>query len=246
MTRRWADLGSRLSVLAVGLTLGLLLSVGWQRPLGAGAVPPDTTAGAGRIWEAIDRLEAEQQALRATLSALRQEAAGRQSEIAADTDRLRALQSEVDRQRLLAGLIAVQGPGVEILLDDSAAEIPARADPSTYIVHEFDLRDIVNLLWMAGSEAIAINGERMVSSSAISCVGTTILINSTRLSPPYLIRAIGNPRVQSDYLRNPSYLRELRARVRTVGLQFEVRAMIGLTVPAYGGSFAVQHAQPGE
>jgi len=246
VTRRWAGLGRRLAILAAGLTLGLLLSLGWQRPPGTGADATGATAESGRIGGAIDRLEAEQQALRARLSTLREETARREGEIAADTDRLNGLQAEVDRQRLLAGLQPVQGPGVLVILDDSDAKVPARADPSDYIVHEFDLRDIVSLLWMAGSEAIAINEERLVASSSISCVGTTILVNNTRLSPPYAVRAIGNPRLQQDYLRNPSYLRELRDKARTVGVRVEVREATTLSLPAYSGSLTVQHAQPGE
>jgi uncharacterized protein YlxW (UPF0749 family) len=230
--------------LLVGLTLGLLLSVGWQTAsqTSVGATNPQ----ASRILLSIQRLEAEQQELKATLAELRQELSERQRSAAAQTDRLQVLEVELNRQRLLAGLLPVEGTGVVVTLDDSSVQIPPGANPNAYIIHEYDLRDIVNLLWMSGSEAIAINDERLVSTSSVYCVGSTVMVNNTRLSPPYLIRAIGNPRVQQDYLRNPSHLQDLKEKQRLYGLRFEVKDIAKLTLPAYSGGFLIQHARPGE
>jgi uncharacterized protein YlxW (UPF0749 family) len=233
-----------LSILAVGLTVGLLLSLSW-RPSSEGNVIA-TDQGSHQVWRSIERLESEQQELKATLAQLRQDLAQRQQTAAADTDRLQALTSALEQQQLLAGLTSVQGQGVLVTLDDSAVQIPPGADPNAYVIHEYDLRDIVNLLWMAGSEAIAINGERLVGNSSLYCVGTTVMVNNTRLSPPYLIRALGNSRVQQDYLRNPSYLQDLKQKSRLYGLKFDVEAIANLVLPAYSGSFLVQYARPGE
>jgi uncharacterized protein YlxW (UPF0749 family) len=205
-----------------------------------------TSPQASRISLSIQRLEAEQQDLKATLAELRQEFAGRQRAAAAQTDRLQVLEVELDRQQLLAGLTPVQGPGVVVTLDDSTMQLPAGVDPNAYIIHEYDLRDIVNLLWMAGSEAIAINAERLVSTSSIYCVGSTVMVNNTRLAPPYFIQAIGNPRVQQDYLRNPSHLNDLKEKQRLYGLLFEVKDVANLSLPPYSGGFLIQHARPGE
>jgi uncharacterized protein YlxW (UPF0749 family) len=231
-------------IAAVGLTLGLLLSLRLKTTVGieAGVLEPQTS----RVQLSIQRLEAEQQELKADLAELRRELAGRQQVAAANTDRLQALKAELDRQQLLAGLVPVQGPGVLVTLDDSTVVIPNGADPNIYIIHEYDLRDIVNLLWLAGSEAIAINDERLVSNSSVYCVGSTVMVNNTRLSPPYLIRAIGNPRVQQDYLSNPSYLQNLKEKQRLYGLRLDVKSVSGLTLPTYSGGFLVQYARPGE
>lgn len=243
-TGRLSTIGRNLSILLAGLTLGLLLSLGWQPA-------SQTSAGAdgqqsSKIYLSIERLEAEQEDLKRTLAGLRQELAERQQTAATQTDRLQILKDELDRQQLLAGLTPVKGPGVEVILDDSTAQIPYGADPNAYIIHEYDLRDIVALLWTAGSEAVSINDERLVSHSSVYCVGSTVMVNNTRLSPPYMIRAIGNSRVQQDYLRNPSYLRPLKEKQRLYGLRFEVQGAAELQLPAFTGSFLVQHARPGE
>jgi uncharacterized protein YlxW (UPF0749 family) len=233
-----------ISMLAVGLTLGLLLSLAW-RPLTRDRIA-EIRPVSGEVWLSIERLETEQRELKTTLVELRRELAERQQAAAANTDRLQALQAELDRQKLLAGLTPVQGPGVLVTLDDSDAAVLPGADPGAYLIHEYDLRDIVNLLWMAGSEAIAINGERLVSNSSIICLGSTVMVNDTRLSPPYFIRAVGNPRVQQDYLRNPSYLEQLKEKQRLRGLRFDIEGVPTVSLPAYTGGFPVQYAGPGD
>lgn len=243
MTGRWQGIVRGVLLLAVGLTLGLLLSL-VLRPSVTDTITP-VDAGSARVWLSVERLEAEQRALKASLAELRQELAERQQVTAANTDRLQALKAELDRQQFLAGLTPVRGPGVVVTLNDSQAQVPSGSDPNAFIIHEYDLRDIVNLLWMAGSEAIAINEERMVSDSSIYCLGSTVMVNNTRLSPPYSIRAIGNPRIQQDYLRNPSYLRHLKEKVRLYGLRFDVEAATSVSLPAHTGGFLVQHAKPG-
>jgi uncharacterized protein YlxW (UPF0749 family) len=237
-------MGRNISILFVGLTVGLLLSLSWrpQTETNARATEQELSG----VWLSIQRLETEQQELKTTLAELRRDLAGRQQAVAAQTDRLQALKAELDRQQLLAGLVPVQGPGVMVTLDDSTVRIPPGADPNAYIIHEYELRDIVNLLWMAGSEAVAVNDERLASHSSIYCVGSTVMVNNTRLSPPYSIRAIGNPRVQQDYLNNPSYLKNLKEKERLRGLLFDVKGIANLTLPAYSGGFLVQHARPGE
>jgi len=233
-----------LALLAVGLVLGLLLALGWRgpEPNYAAEVAPQS----GRVWSSIEKLEAEQQTLKAKLAALREELSQDRLAAATDTDRLEALRTELERQQLLAGLTAVRGPGVMVVLDDSEVEIPSADDANAYIIHEHDLRDIVNLLWMAGSDSIAINDQRLVNNSSIYCVGSTVMVNDTRLSPPYLIRAIGNPRVQQDYLRNPSYLRSLKEKSQLYGLSFEVEPLSNMVLPPYDGGLMVQHARPGQ
>jgi uncharacterized protein YlxW (UPF0749 family) len=231
-------------ILLVGLALGLLLGASWQPQIATSSLASGRDES--RIWLSIERLEAEQQELKTTLAELRRQVADRQQAAAAHTDRLQALKAELDRQQLLAGLVPLQGPGVVVTLDDSTVQVPPGADPNAYIIHEYDLRDIVNLLWIAGSEAVAVNDERLVSSSSVYCAGSTVMVNNTRLSPPYLIRAIGNPRVQQEYLRNPSYLENLKEKERLYGLHFEVKAMANLTLPAYSGGFLIRYARPGE
>jgi uncharacterized protein YlxW (UPF0749 family) len=98
---------------------------------------------------------------------------------------------------------------------------------------------------LAGAEAIAVNDERIVHSTSVYCVGSTVMINDTRLSPPYEITAIGDPLRLQDHLRNPGYLSDLRARYARFGLSLGIVRDDSITIPAYRGSVLQRFAQPG-
>lgn len=104
-----------------------------------------------------------------------------------------ALAKELERTRLEAGVLPVKGPGVEIIMNDSKNRPKPGEEDYFYLVHDVDLIQAVNELWAIGAEAIAVNGQRIVSNSSIRCVGPTILVNTVRLSPSYTIAAIGDP-----------------------------------------------------
>jgi uncharacterized protein YlxW (UPF0749 family) len=113
--------------------------------------------------------------------------------------------------RTLVGLTPLEGPGIIVELNDSTRPPRAGEDPNKTILHFTDIATIVGELWAAGAEPIAINGERIVSSTGINCVGTTILCNTKRLAPPYVITAIGDAARMQHYLRRPGGGLELLA-----------------------------------
>ena len=90
------------------------------------------------------------------------------------------------------GLVGVEGAGITITLDDAPVREPGMP-PSWFIIHDYDIRTILNELKTAGAQAIAINGERVVPMSEQICAGPTIIINDNRYPVPYIIEAIGEP-----------------------------------------------------
>ena len=236
---RRANASRNISFLIVAVVLGALISLQWNSPL------PSVPASHERATElTIQRLEAEQEELKATIAQLRSQLDAYQQQSTERTKMLEEIKTQLAGQKLRAGLLPVQGPGVRVVLDDGAQRMMP-SGPGDYLVHEYDIRDVVNLLWMAGSEAIAINQERVVASTSIYCVGSTVMVNDTRLSPPYVIQAIGLPDAQSEVLRNPSYLRDLKDRAARYGVQFNVTKAWNLKLPAYAGSFIIRYARPG-
>ena len=99
---------------------------------------------------------------------------------------------------LKSGFTDVKGPGITIKLDDAVAR--QDADPMLLIIHDQDIRIILNELKKAGAQAISINGERIVATSELVCAGPTILINRNRYPVPYVINAIGDPDLLYDTL----------------------------------------------
>src|SRR4029434_10732928 len=115
-----------------------------------------------------------------------------------EVDHLSAAQNEPDRlpqpdrQSIVAGLTAVAGPAVTVTLSDAPASVVADGiDPDLLVVHQQDIQAVVNALWSGGAEAMTIQGQRVVSTTGIKCVGNVVILHGVPYSPPYRISAIG-------------------------------------------------------
>jgi uncharacterized protein YlxW (UPF0749 family) len=136
---------------------------------------------------------------------------------------------------------ALGGPGVEIIIKDSAKPLTKGEDPNIAIVHNDDLLRLVNELRTAGSEAVAVNDQRMVESSEITCAGTTILVNKTRIAPPFSIRAIGDPETMVNALKMRGGIVEY---LQFYGIQVNISKKSEVLVPAFSGSTLRKFAKP--
>jgi uncharacterized protein YlxW (UPF0749 family) len=132
------------------------------------------------------------------------------------------LQDQIDSLSVAAGTAAVEGPGLTVTLDDSSAARSPTGDPNDLIVHEADIQTVVNGLWAAGAEVVAINGERLTATSAVRCAGNTLLLHGTLHSPPYAITAIGEPAVLAASFANQPGMRRLAAAADAFGLELDV------------------------
>jgi uncharacterized protein YlxW (UPF0749 family) len=233
-----------IGVTIVAVILGVYLAAQWQsKPRRASAAPEYRREVATAT---IQRLEAEQADLKMRIADLRRELAQAQQSTDDQSD-LGRLSADLEQEKLLAGTVPVKGVGVRIVLDDSSVKtIPPKEDPALYIVHEYQLRDVVNVLWSAGAEAISINGERMVEPTSIYCVGSTILVNDTRTSPPYEFLVIGDQARLEAALGDAANLKALKSRIKLYGLQFTVQRQRELALPAYAGGLDVRVAVRGD
>ncbi|WP_193104484.1 DUF881 domain-containing protein [Brachybacterium sp. FME24] len=130
--------------------------------------------------------------------------------------------------------VAMSGPGVVLSLDDSVPlpSSPGVDEGTVNRVTDGDLQRAVNGLWAAGAEAIAVNGQRLSTSSAIRTAGSAVLVDFRPLSPPYGITALGDPetlRSAVDAGETGDYLSEISARF---GIRTSWDAGEELTVPA--------------
>lgn len=145
---------------------------------------------------------------------------------------------QLELQQVLAGTTDLEGEGVIVTVDDSG-ESPQ--DKPEFLVHDMDLIMIVNELSGAGAEAIAVNDQRLVATSEIACAGTTILVNRQRLTPPFVIKAIGSSRQLSETLQlRGSHMETLKV----MGLSIEVEAADRVFIPKYQGKLRFHYAKP--
>jgi len=183
--------------------------------------------------EAAD-LRTQADRLRARLAGIRRDAATRQAG-SADAER------QLNGMEESNGLVAVAGPGVKVTLDDSSMKESPTGNLNDLVIHSQDVQAAVNGLWRAGAEAIGINGQRLVSTSAVLCVGNTLLLNGTVHSPPYVISAVGAK--QSEF-ESDELVRRLHDDADAFGLRFSVSREDDLHVPAFVGSVTPKYATP--
>ncbi len=137
--------------------------------------------------------------------------------------------------------VALSGPGVEVTIKDSGKPLAKGEDPNIAIVHNDDLLRLVNELRTAGAEAIVVNDQRMVESSEVTCAGTTILVNKSRIAPPFVIRAIGDPDTMVNALKMRGGIVEY---LQFYGIQVNIAKKSEVLVPAFSGSTLRKYAKP--
>ena len=229
-----------LVLLLPAVLFGLLVSVQWRTQAERNEL---TVRYNTPLLDAAKTLQNEQNALKVTLAELRAELDRIQSSASTQSDAAKDLQSRIDGLKIVAGLNERAGDGVEIILDDARGAAAAK-DVEKSICHNTDLTDIVNQAWRGGAEAIAINDERIVGSSSIYCVGSTIMVNGTLMSPPFKVLVIGPQNELLATYDDPTQLRDIKQRRDIYGLGFRVSRATGLHLPPYRGALNVRFAAP--
>lgn len=155
---------------------------------------------------------------------------------AQDDELVASLDRQLTEVRTAAGLVELVGPGVVLQIEDASGPIPPDAAPGDYRVSAADLRDLVSELWLAGAEAIAVNGERITPTTAAVDIGSSILVNSAYLAPPYQVSAIGPDDLYDRLTASPGFVRLVQDRVDQFGLRLGFAVLEDVVVPAYSGT----------
>ena len=153
----------------------------------------------------------------------------------------RALAEEVRRLEVAAAGVAVSGPGVVVTLDDADLS----GDDADNRITDADLQTVVNALWAAGAEAVSVNDRRVGPLTAIREAGGVVLVDYRHVTPPYVVRAVGDPDLMEPaFAESPAALR-LRTYVEAFGLRFDVERAKRLDLPSSETS-KLRHARPGD
>lgn len=187
--------------------------------------------------ERTARLEARLRELRAELARL---ADGRTH------GELARLKEERNRLARAAGLTPVNGPGILVELADS--QLAGRGDPQSadFQIQDLDLQVVVNELWRGGAEAIAINDQRVVATTAIRNAGGAVLVNYSVLTSPYRIAAIGDSAALKRRLEASPVAAQFRRWAEVYRLGFTVGEQDRLTAPAFVGALQFRYARAAE
>jgi uncharacterized protein YlxW (UPF0749 family) len=223
--------------------IGFALAIAWVH----------THRGAPQAVKVHDGLVERVHAAARTADALDRQATG----LGAQLSRLRTgalagdagLRARLQRRQLLAGVLPVTGPGLEVTLGDPPEKTEPSAAPSrgaalATILTDRDLRSVVNQLWSDGAEAIAVNGSRLTPVSAIRFAGQAVLVDLHPIASPYVIDAVG----PAEALDTGFAASDVASRYQTLqqadGITFSVAEKDALDLPAAAVA-ALRFASPG-
>ncbi len=195
------------------------------------------------ITDKRTRLEEREQRAAALRTAVDQDAAR-----LADVDEpVKKARQRADAMREQAGFTQLHGPGITVTLNDSSrrptgggTNVPQNDD---LVVHQGDVQAVVNALWAGGAEAMSIMDVRVISTSAVRCVGNTLLLHGQVFSPPFKITAIGEPTAMHRALESAEGVQQFRDAVADYGLGYTETVERNVTVRAYDGSSDLRSAE---
>ena len=152
-------------------------------------------------------------------------------------------ESIAESDAIMAGTVAVTGPGLSVTLDDAPPSTPLSATvrPDSLVVHQQDLEAVINALWAGGAQAMTLQGQRVTVTTAFRCVGNVLSLGGRVYSPPYRVEAIGDPTALEAALGASREIAIYRQWVDRVGLGWSVDVADSLEIPA--GSLPAALAQ---
>ncbi|MDX2542981.1 DUF881 domain-containing protein [Streptomyces sp. WI04-05B] len=188
------------------------------------------------------RLDESNAALRDDVEALAERDDGSTS---AEDARLAALEKAAGTQK-------VKGQALTVTLNDAppnaTAKLPGYPEPQPdyLVIHQQDLQAVVNALWQGGAKGIKVMDQRLISTSAVRCVGNTLILQGRVYSPPYKITAVGDPDRLRGALTASKAIQNYMVYVNVYGLGWQVDEDGTVTLPGYSGTVDLHYAKPVE
>ncbi|MDH6625153.1 uncharacterized protein YlxW (UPF0749 family) [Streptomyces sp. LBL] len=151
-----------------------------------------------------------------------------------------------------AGTQKLTGKALSVTLNDAppnaTAKLPGYPEPQPdyLVIHQQDLQAVVNALWKGGAQGIKVMDQRLISTSAVRCVGNTLILQGRVYSPPYKITAVGDPEKLRKTLTASPAIQNYMVYVNVYGLGWKVEEDGRVTLPGYSGTVDLQYAKPVE
>jgi uncharacterized protein YlxW (UPF0749 family) len=202
-----------------------------------------TTQERSPLVETALGLQTQQKQLQQQILDLRGQIKGLEDQGQGTTAQQRQLNASLQEARIDAGLIPLTGTGIVFRLADSTQPVPANGNPADYSVTARDIRTVVAELWLAGAEAIAVNGERIVATTGVLDIGGTILVNSAYLAPPYQVSAIGPTDMLDQLGLSQGWIDFIQTRRGRFGVDVSFAEPATVDMPAFAGSLNLRESR---
>ena len=163
------------------------------------------------------------------------------------------LQATARAEAAGAGTLPVTGPALTVKLDDAPhpqqeqglQTLPGHPSADDLVVHQQDVQAVVNALWAGGAEAMTIMNQRVLSTTAVRCVGNTLLLHGRVYSPPFVVTAIGDPSTMGKALDAAPDVTIYRQYVAAYKLVYGVSRQAAVTLPGLATAPELVYAKAG-
>lgn len=227
-----------LGIMCMLLTLGICIQINTVK---------NSTTTVGRtlveneLRDSVLRWKQKYENSYAKLESKEQELNTLREKVSSKDDNASNLSSKLEKYNELLGNTELTGKGIQITLKDGDSSI-LKGQISDFLVHDGDILEVVNALRNTTTEAISVNDQRIVSTTAITCVGNVVKINGEKVGAPFVIRAIGNPSMLLGAVTmSGGYISILeRAGVQVDVKQIE-KDKEAITIPKYNGIYKLEY-----
>lgn len=202
-----------------------------------------TTQERAPLIETALSLQAQQDALQEQILQLGTAITDAERSSQGGSDAVRVLNDDLLAARVAAGLVALEGRGLVLQLEDSQEPVPPGGSTADYLVSGRDIRTLVEELWLAGAEALAVNDERVTPTTAILDIGGSILVNSAYLAPPYQVKALGPSDLYDRLSASAGFRDFVVARAREFGIRLSFAEPSDVVIPAYAGNVTLRYGR---
>ncbi|UQA94302.1 DUF881 domain-containing protein [Streptomyces halobius] len=234
----------RLLTLAVFALAGLLFWVSFQTARGTNLRSDDSML---RLSDLIQERSKKNGVHDETNAALREEVDALAQR---DNGSSKAQDAKLKALEKSAGTKKLAGEGLTVTLTDAPPNATARIpgvpepQPNDLVIHQQDLQAVVNALWQGGAQGIQVMDQRLISTSAVRCVGNTLILQGRVYSPPYTVTAVGDRDALNRALTASPAIQNYLQYVNAYGLGWKVDQQDAVTLPGYSGTVELHHAQP--
>lgn len=223
------------AVMSMALTCGICVQV---KTVNQNGTTVNLTAQQSELKNEILKISERYDNLYEELDKLELELEKERENSTSNNSNLEILEESIKEKNIALGLTEVTGTGIKIVLNDGNASLNYLGNVSDLLVHDADLMRVVNELFNAGAEAVSINGQRIITTSAIECDGNVVKINGTKIGAPFEITAIGYPEQLAGISRPGGTIEALESR----GLLVTLTKQSSVKIPKYAGTIKFSYA----
>ena len=227
-----------LGIMCLILTYGIAVQVKTVSGTGTAVA---TTSSENQLRDAVLKAKEKYDNLYEELDRLETQLEIERTNSTQNNTELSKLENTIKEGNKVLGLSEVTGYGIIVTVDDNKNVTLKNIIDPNWLVHDLDLIHIVNELKSVGAEAISINGQRIITTSAIECDGNVVMVNGEKISAPFEIKAIGLPESLMSITMYGSYVYNLETERLDISIEKSDKEKI--TIPKYTGVIKTEYTE---